>query len=232
MRDEVVSYRQMCDQEKVQTLQRGMNFRLSPKYSVILMSQRTNAPYLDRICDDGITIEYEGHDIAKRKGISDPKQIDQPRFNPSGSLTQNGRFAKAVEDFRNKMSEPELVRAYEKLFAGIWSDRGFFELIDFRYEATTGSRKVYIFVLRECDFELDSLANNKRMLRLRTRVIPTEVKRLVWVRDGGKCVTCGASDELHFDHDLPYSKGGSSITAENVKLLCARHNLEKSDKII
>jgi hypothetical protein len=27
-------------------------------------------------------------------------------------------------------------------------------------------------------------------------------------------------------------KGGSSITAANVKLLCIRHSLEKSDKII
>lgn len=39
-------------------------------------------------------------------------------------------------------------------------------------------------------------------------------------------------DNLHFDHDVPRSKGGSSITAANVKLLCARHNLQKSDKSI
>jgi 5-methylcytosine-specific restriction endonuclease McrA len=45
-------------------------------------------------------------------------------------------------------------------------------------------------------------------------------------------VTCGATDNLHFDHDVPFSKGGSSITPDNVKLLCARHNLEKSDKNI
>lgn len=37
---------------------------------------------------------------------------------------------------------------------------------------------------------------------------------------------------LHFDHDIPFSKGGSSLTAENVRLLCAKHNLEKSDKIL
>ena len=43
---------------------------------------------------------------------------------------------------------------------------------------------------------------------------------------------CGRADNLHFDHDVPRSKGGSSITAANVKLLCARHNLQKSDKII
>jgi len=42
---------------------------------------------------------------------------------------------------------------------------------------------------------------------------------------------CEAHENLHFDHDIPYSKGGSSITIENVRLLCAKHNLEKSDKI-
>jgi 5-methylcytosine-specific restriction endonuclease McrA len=38
--------------------------------------------------------------------------------------------------------------------------------------------------------------------------------------------------DLHFDHDIPFSKGGSSLTAANVRLLCAKHNLEKSDKIL
>jgi hypothetical protein len=37
---------------------------------------------------------------------------------------------------------------------------------------------------------------------------------------------------LHFDHDIPFSKGGSSLTGANVRLLCAKHNLEKSDKIL
>jgi 5-methylcytosine-specific restriction endonuclease McrA len=64
------------------------------------------------------------------------------------------------------------------------------------------------------------------------RVIPTDVKLEVWKRDGGKCVMCGATDELHFDHDLPFSKGGTSISAENVQILCARHNLEKRDRIV
>jgi len=42
----------------------------------------------------------------------------------------------------------------------------------------------------------------------------------------------GSKGNLHFDHDVPFSKGGSSITAKNVRLLCAKHNLEKSDKIM
>jgi 5-methylcytosine-specific restriction endonuclease McrA len=58
------------------------------------------------------------------------------------------------------------------------------------------------------------------------------VKLEVWKRDGGKCVECGATDELHFDHDLPWAKGGTSFTAANVQLLCARHNIAKRDRIV
>jgi 5-methylcytosine-specific restriction endonuclease McrA len=53
----------------------------------------------------------------------------------------------------------------------------------------------------------------------------------VWERDGGKCVRCGSQDNLHFDHILPFSKGGTSMLESNIQLLCARHNLSKGDRI-
>jgi 5-methylcytosine-specific restriction endonuclease McrA len=64
-----------------------------------------------------------------------------------------------------------------------------------------------------------------------TRIIPTG-KAEVKLRDHGQCVQCGSKNNLHFDHDISFSKGGSSLTAANVRLLCAKHNLEKSDKIL
>ena len=63
------------------------------------------------------------------------------------------------------------------------------------------------------------------------RLIPKEVKLEVWKRDKGRCGICGSQDNLHFDHIIPYSKGGSSLVAENIQLLCARHNIAKKDKI-
>ena len=65
----------------------------------------------------------------------------------------------------------------------------------------------------------------------RSRIIPSKVKREVWKRDKGMCTVCNAKDELHFDHILPFSRGGTSLKAENIQLLCARHNLEKSAQI-
>ncbi len=64
-----------------------------------------------------------------------------------------------------------------------------------------------------------------------TRIIPSPVKLEVWKRDGGKCVKCGSKNNLHFDHIIPYSLGGTSLYAKNIQLLCIRHNLEKHDKI-
>jgi len=30
---------------------------------------------------------------------------------------------------------------------------------------------------------------------------------------------------------VPYSKGGTSLLADNIQLLCARHNIQKRDRI-
>jgi len=230
MKDEVISYRTMCDTESVQTLQRGMNYRLNPNYSVILMSARRNAPYVDRIREDGLSIEYEGHDVPRTATGVNPKRVDQPRYTSSGGPTQNGRFAQAVDDFKSGKRDAELVRVYEKILDGVWSEKGFFRLTDYRYEKV-GQRRVFRFLLEEADIDFGQNGVTGVQLHERSRLIPSEVKRLVWARDKGQCVICGATDELHFDHDLPYSKGGSSITPDNVRILCARHNLQKGARI-
>lgn len=229
IQDDILSYREMCDTENAQTLQRGMNFRLNNSYSVILMSQRTNAPYKDRIHEDGITIEYEGHDVTKKSYTHNPKYEDQPETLPSGKLTQNGLFMEAVKKYKENSANPELVKAYEKILPGVWSLKGFFDLIDSKtvYE---GGRNVFRFILRLSKNQRIS-GNSIQKEILHTRLIPTEVKKEVWKRDQGKCVKCGETKNLHFDHDLPFSKGGTSLTAKNVRLLCMRHNLQKSDKI-
>jgi hypothetical protein len=231
MKDEIISYREMCDKENVQTLQRGMNYRLNPNYTVILMSQRKNAPYNDRVSEDGLTIEYEGHDIPKSDKIKNPKEHDQPRYTKSGKPTQNGRFAQAVDDYKDMKSDAEIVKVYEKIFDGIWSEKGFFKLTDYRYVNDGTYRKVFKYSLEEVEIDIEDNILKENKLKPRTRIIPSDIKKEVWARDKGRCVICGASDELHFDHDLPYSKGGTSITVDNVKILCARHNLQKSDKI-
>lgn len=228
MANEIISYMEMCFRDKA-SLQRGMNFRLGGNYSVILMSTRKNAPYKDEIIEDGTILIYEGHDIPKNQFHLNPKEVDQPERSFVGSFTQNGKFHKAAQDYKNGLCNAEFVKVYEKIRDGIWSYNGIFELVDSWVE-DDGKRNVFKFKLTAIE-EID-LTTEQHELHERRRIIPTEIKLEVWKRDAGKCVTCGASDELHFDHILPFSRGGTSIKSENVQLLCARHNLAKSDKII
>lgn len=65
----------------------------------------------------------------------------------------------------------------------------------------------------------------------RREPIPREVKIAVWRRDGGRCAMCGSTEDLQFDHIVPVAKGGTSKSAENIQLLCGRHNRKKSARI-
>lgn len=223
MRDEIITYWEMCARERG-SLQRGMYFREPPATSVVLMSRRPGAPYDDSLSDDGTELEYEGHDARKEPGI-DPKTVDQPWKLPSGDPTENAKFAGAL----GKSNEARaLVRVYEKLRPGIWSDRGLFWLTDYELMRVS-SRKVFKFRLRISDVP-DEAADSDETEPFR-RVIPSWVKQVAYKRDKGRCVICGSDDQLHFDHELPFSRGGSGLSPENVRLLCARHNLQKGAKI-
>lgn len=229
MANEIISYIEMCQRE-ASSLQRGMNFGLGKGYSVILMSVRPNAPYRDRFEDDGSTLIYEGHDAPRTRLLPDPKAVDQPERTPSGALTQNGKFFHAAVQFKNGYAAQPLVRVYEKIHQGIWSYNGMFQLID-AWKELDGQRTVFKFKLVAVEGD-EPATLSPEVKRERRRIIPTNIKIEVWKRDNGRCVICGATDELHFDHDLPYSLGGTSLKAENVQLLCARHNLSKGAKIL
>jgi hypothetical protein len=222
---DVISYLDMCREENV-NLQRGMNFRLRGKLSVILMSLRQGAPYADRVEENGKVLIYEGHDIPRIAEGPNPKTVDQAICNPDGSLTQNGLFYRAAAEYVEHKKEPELVKVYEKIRPGVWVYNGVFRLVGAWQEASN-SRKVF-------KFKMELTRESPRIGREEidhNRVIPTSVKIEVWKRDKGRCVICGSQDNLHFDHIIPYSKGGSSLVAANIQLLCARHNLEKRDRI-
>lgn len=228
MPNEVIPYLTMCQREGV-NLQRGMTYGLGGNHSVILMSLRPNAPYDDQAHEGGSVLIYEGHDEPRSGAVPDPKVVDQPERSASGRLTQNGLFHRAAQEAKRGSRPPERVRVYEKIRQGIWSYNGIYHLVDSWRESGPG-RKVFRFKLVAVEGEED-LSIPARPDASRRRVIPTNVKLEVWKRDGRKCVICGATDELHFDHIIPYSRGGTSVTAENIQLLCARHNIQKSDRI-
>lgn len=224
---DVISYYQMCALEGM-SMRRGMSFRPRRRTSVLLMSIRPGAPYDDQVQDNGKTLIYEGHDNPVPADGKKPKDVDQEARFADGRLTQNGLFYEAAQACKEGRSPPEVVRVYEKIKTGIWVYNGHYELGDGWTQSSEG-RKVFKFRLRLLDDVEPTQVSSGNLDH--TRVIPSQIKLDVWKRDGGKCVVCGSNDNLHFDHIIPYSRGGTSLDAKNIQILCARHNLQKHDKI-
>jgi hypothetical protein len=228
--NEIISYMEMCTREGL-SLQRGMNFNVTETHSVVLSSHRPGAPYDDVLEENGTVLIYEGHDEPKTKNVPYPKQVDQPLRVKSGKLTQNGYFNEAAQSYVRGEGPPACVRVYEKIKAGIWSYNGLFSLID-SWTETVGDRRVFKFKLHSIpDDEASSVSTEQQAIELR-RIIPSHVKLAVWKRDGGACIQCGSKQNLHFDHILPYSKGGTSDSEANIQLLCMRHNIQKGAKLM
>jgi len=65
------------------------------------------------------------------------------------------------------------------------------------------------------------------------RYIPQDVREFVWERDEGCCravvagIRCRATTNLHFDHVIPFIRGGATLEAKNIQVLCRLHNLQK-----
>jgi len=228
-RGDVISYVDMCRAVGA-SLQHGMNYRLNNSGSVFLMSRRVGAPYEDEIDDEGSTLIYEGHDHPRTAGINDPKRLDQPARLPSGKLTRNGLFLEAVRRHKELGDRPELIRVFEKIKDGIWVYNGTFELFDVWNQPSNG-RIVFKFHLRLVLDDAFLSTQNPGLKDEDDRIIPSWVKQEVWKRDKGMCVLCGSVSFLHFDHVIPYSRGGSSKEPKNIRILCRKHNLQKRDRI-
>lgn len=120
---------------------------------------------------------------------------------------------------------------------GKWADRWFFKNCEFDTANLDHPDDEISLLIRE-SFDRE----RKTMERLRTKFegidaperkrepIPENVRIFVWQRDGGKCVHCGARENLEFDHIIPFSKGGGA-TERNVQLLCRTCNASKGAQI-
>ena len=225
----IISYQELAFNEGMQ-VQKGMNFNVKRSYSIVLMSTLKDAPYADKLLDDGI-IEYEGHDARKHDSYH-KKEVDQPAANETGTLTENGKFFQAADNYKSGKREPAKIKVYRKLRDGVWVDMGFYDLTD-AYRAHDGKRNVFKFLLKPNFDDIKEVKEVEEFVDLEhNRMIPGEVQRKVYERDHGKCTQCGATENLHFDHILPFSKGGSSKVASNIQLLCAKHNLQKGARFV
>jgi HNH endonuclease len=56
--------------------------------------------------------------------------------------------------------------------------------------------------------------------------VPVATRRVVFERDGGRCVQCESNFDLQYDHVIPLTLGGATTVA-NLQLLCADCNTRK-----
>jgi hypothetical protein len=77
----------------------------------------------------------------------------------------------------------------------------------------------------------EPLTETKELRRI-TRTIPRPLQFRVLKRDNQICRECGTSvkdEDIHFDHIIPWSRGGPT-EEHNIRLLCGDCNRRKSDK--
>jgi|ERR1017187_254492 hypothetical protein len=88
----------------------------------------------------------------------------------------------------------------------------------------------YVQDLERMRRQLEALENLESAPDARRERIPESVRIFVWQRDQGRCVQCGAREELEFDHIIPVVEGGSN-TERNIHLLCEPCNRKKGTSI-
>lgn len=104
--------------------------------------------------------------------------------------------------------------------------------------AATSSRGGATFTVSDPDYVAAALEGALRVAKRLiltpgqrdTRSISQEVKAEVWQRDGGKCVECGDTHYLEFDHIIPLSRGGAT-SPTNLQILCRACNRAKGARI-
>lgn len=132
------------------------------------------------------------------------------------------RILKYYPSFDNNISEDEAHMSLANFLEKIdpMNDGRRMVLLDYKGITNDDGRDMYYFIVG---------LGRWGLVEKRSRNISSEVKRAVYERDGGCCVQCGSNEDIEYDHDLPFSKGGSN-TVNNIQILCFRCNREKGAK--
>jgi hypothetical protein len=226
----IISANELVTREGVE-LKNGMNFRDTGEHirpagfstsslyarsrlSVFLVLPREGG-FTDEWREESQTYVYEGHDSTT---VESGKARDQLAMYESGKLTENGKFLKAANAFADGVrKEPLQVQVYEKLTAGVWYDKGIFNLIAAKHEQVEG-RKVYKFYLTLADAEFYSADDPDKA----ERMLPATTKVEIWERCRGRCAECGTQSGLHM----------IAVSGKGMELRCASHGGTRSTGLL
>jgi len=70
----------------------------------------------------------------------------------------------------------------------------------------------------------------KEHIIVKRKVVSEDIRKRVFSRDGNECKECGAKEDLHLDHIMPFSSGGGT-DIDNLQTLCRSCNSRKADKV-
>ena len=104
-----------------------------------------------------------------------------------------------------------------------------------RFGNWTNSLKSFIEYINEKDIDVPNIEIDVESRGHKTARDPSlRLRYKILKRDNFSCIVCGNSPakkpeiELHIDHIIPWNRGGETIE-ENMRTLCSRCNLGKSD---
>lgn len=152
-------------------------------------------------------------------------------------------------DIKNKIKKNPYLKKSLIDMLGYFSLFGSFEYVwDKKREIIILFEKSKLFELSETKIKTDPLTNiqqgklikillNPKNTRNRIRGVNQKLRYKIFQRNDYTCVDCGAkgmraggSAILHIDHIIPIAFGGSN-SESNLRTLCRKCNLKKSDKI-
>jgi len=175
-------------------LQKGMNFRDGGEQLAVFLVLPREGEYTDTWDEAQMRYGFEGHDSIAEGAAG--RTDDQLLMYASGKPTENGKFYKAANAYKDGMrAEPLQVQIYEKLDPGVYFDKGIFNLIDATYGKAVGdTRKVARFFLAPADAALPA----EERVAWDERMLPASVKATIWREGQGRCAICGEQSSLHF----------------------------------
>lgn len=206
----ILSAAELMEREGIM-LQKSMNFRREEQLSVFLALQKDDGEFRDAWDAKKQIYIFEGHDSTTKE--TGGKSNDQLLMYGGDKLTENGRFFKAANEFKDGVrKEPLQIQVYEKLDPGVWFDKGIFDLVD-AAGVTESGRKVFKFYLQPADRE----RRDKDAAHEEERYLGAAAKAAAWEKAKGRCAKCKLQSGLRF------VKEGKSL-----KLLCAKDRGESS----
>ena len=210
----IISTSELIAREKVE-IKNGMTFRdRGDQISVFLVLPREGA-FKDAWDEEKGVYVYEGHDSTTQ---GSGKARDQLMMYESGKLSENGKFLKAAREYEDGLrKEPLLVQVYEKLDAGVWYDKGIFNLVDGKHIEETG-RKIFKFYLTLADAEFYTKDDPDAI----ERMLPAATKLEIWQRSRGRCVECAADEGLRM----------ISVRGKGFELRCPLHGAKRGGGLL